>query len=68
MISEKTYKNVMNIAKSSPDGFQWNPYSWNDLQKCAGRMKKKGSLVVNFRSQKDCVFLKPSEARDEEEG
>lgn len=46
MISDKTYKTLMNIAIHG-DGFQWNPYSTSDIHRAAGRAKKKGLLVRN---------------------
>lgn len=46
MITEKTYETVRKIA-SHGDGFQWNPYSTTDINRCAGRMLKKKQLKRN---------------------
>ena len=61
MNKDKTLRTkILNIAKNSPDGFAWNPYSWNRINELAGRMLKTKYLKKsNFQTgRKDQIFLR----------
>jgi hypothetical protein len=62
VITQKTYEDLMRIA-SRGDGFQWNPYSWQDIHRAAGRAKKKGLLVRNKEVPCKWPLLIPKERK-----